>query len=190
MNPILAFLSGPSLLWSGLFFGVVFGVLLHRGGVTDYNVIVKQFLLRDFTVLKVMFTAVVVGGVGVFLLHGQELANYHIKPATMLAVVSGAVLFGIGMVVYGYCPGTGVAAIATGRVDALVGFFGMLAGAAAYALSYDWIAANILPVADLGKKRLPELASAPEWVWYVGLVGLAAVVFALIARVERKRGSR
>ena len=186
MNPILAFLSGPSLLWSGLFFGVVFGVLLHRGGVTDYNVIVKQF--RDFTVLKVMFTAVVVGGVGVFLLHGQELAHYHIKPATMLAVGSGAVLFGIGMVVYGYCPGTGVAAIATGRLDALVGFLGMLVGGAAYALSYDWIAANILPVADLGKMRLPELASAPEWVWYAGLLGLAAGVFALIAWVERKRG--
>jgi hypothetical protein len=188
MTPILAFLSGPSLLWSGLLFGVIFGILLHRGGVTNYNIIVKQFLFRDFTVLKVMFTAVVVGGVGIFLLHGQELANYHIKPATMLAVTSGAALFGIGMVVYGYCPGTGIAAVATGRVDALAGFGGMLAGGAAYALSYDWIAAHILPVADLGKKRLPELAAAPEWVWVAGLVAMAAVVFALIGRFERKRG--
>lgn len=189
MNTPLAFITGSNLLWAALLFGFLFGVLLHRGGVTDFNVIVKQFLFRDFTVLKVMFTAIVVGGVGVFLLHGQELANYHIKPATMLAVVIGGALFGIGMVIYGYCPGTGIAAIATGRLDALVGFFGMLVGGAAYALSYDWIAANILLVADLGKKRLPQLASLPEWVWYAGLVVLAAGVFAMVARVEKKRAT-
>ena len=185
MHTTLAFITGPNLLWAGLLFGFIFGLLLHRGGVTDFNVIVKQFLFRDFTVLKVMFTAIVVGGVGLFILHGQELSNWHIKPATMLAVVLGALLFGIGMVIYGYCPGTGVAAIATGKLDALVGFFGMLVGGAAYALCYDWIAANILPVADLGKKRLPELTTLPEWVWYAGLVVLAACVFALVARFEK-----
>jgi uncharacterized membrane protein YedE/YeeE len=187
MHSALAFITGPNLLWAGLLFGFLFGVLLHRGGVTDYNVIVNQFLFRDFTVLKVMFTAIVVGGVGLFILHGQELTNWHIKPANMLAVVLGALLFGIGMVIYGYCPGTGVAAIATGKLDALVGFIGMIVGAAAYALSYDWIAANILPVADLGKKRLPELATLPEWVWYAGLSAMAVVIFALVARVEKAR---
>lgn len=189
MNSLFAFITGPNLLWAGLLFGFLFGVLLHRGGVTDYNVIVKQFLFRDFTVLKVMLTAIVVGGVGVFILHGQELANFHIKPAAMLAVVSGAALFGIGMVIYGYCPGTGVAAMAAGKLDALTGFFGMLAGAAVYAFSYDWIAANILPVGDLGKKRLPDLATLPEWVWYAGLAAMAVVVFALVARVEKASAS-
>lgn len=187
MTPLLAFFTGSPLLWSGLFFGLLFGWLLHRGGVTDYNVIVRQFLLQDFTVLKVMFTAIVVGGVGVWILHGQGLANFHIKPAAMLAVVLGAVLFGIGMVVYGYCPGTGVAAIGTGRVDALAGFFGMLAGGASYALSFDWVAAHILPVADLGKKRLPDLAPLPEGVWYAGLVVLAGIVFFAVSKVEKHR---
>ncbi len=187
MTPSPAFLSGTSLLWAGLLFGVIFGVLLHRGGVTDFNVIVKQFLFRDFTVLKVMFTAIVVGGVGVFILHGQELANFHIKPAAMLAVMAGALLFGVGMAVYGYCPGTGIAAMATGKLDAAVGFLGMLAGAALYAWSYDWVAAKVLPVWDLGKKRLPDLAGWPEWWWYAGLVFMAAGVFALVARTESAR---
>jgi len=189
MTPLLAYFSGPTLLWAGLLFGFVFGWLLHRGGVTDYNVIVRQFLLQDFTVLRVMFTAIVVGGVGVWLLHRQGLTNFHIKPAAMLAVVLGATLFGIGMVVYGYCPGTGVAAIGSGRLDALVGFFGMLAGGAAYALSYDWVASHLLPVADLGKKRLPDLAALPEGVWYAGLVLLAGCVFALVARLEKNRAT-
>lgn len=187
MQPLLSFLTGSNLLWAGLAFGFLFGVLLHRGGVTDYNVIVNQFRFRDFTVLKVMFTAIVVGGVGVAILHGQGLANFHIKPATMFAVVLGAVLFGIGMVLYGYCPGTGIAAIAAGKLDALAGFAGMLVGAAAYAFSYPWIAAHVLPIADLGKKRLPDLANVPEWLWYAGLIVLAGGVFALVARVERSQ---
>lgn len=32
------------------------------------------------------------------------------------------------MALYGYCPGTAVAAIATGRLHAVVDFFGMIAG--------------------------------------------------------------
>src|SRR5450759_3836941 len=93
---------------------MLFGVLLHRGGVANYNVIVNQFRFRDFTVLKIMFTAIIVGGLGVLVLHGAGHAQYHIKPANMLGVVLGAALFGVGMVLYGYCPGTGIAAIATG----------------------------------------------------------------------------
>ncbi len=186
MHPLLSFITGSNLLWAGLGFGFLFGVLLHRGGVADYNVIVDQFRFRDFTVLKVMFTAIVVGGVGLAILHGQGLANFHIKPAAMFAVVLGAVLFGIGMVLYGYCPGTGIAAIATGKLDALAGFAGMLVGAAAYAFSYPWIAAHVLPIADLGKKRLPELAGGSEGLWYAGLVAVAAAVYVLVDRFERR----
>lgn len=163
--------------WLAIPMGLVFGVLLHRGGVADYNVIVNQFRLRDFTVLKVMFTAILVGGVGVLLLRMSGHAEYHIKPANMLGVVLGAGLFGIGMVLYGYCPGTGVAAMATGSLHALVGFLGMLAGGVAYALSFPWVESHIQSVGKLGKVRLPELTGVPDWGWFVILAGIAAVVF-------------
>jgi uncharacterized membrane protein YedE/YeeE len=187
MTSVLAFLSGPSLLWSGLGFGILFGWLLHRGGVTNPQVIVGQFLFRDFTVLKVMFTAIVVGGVGVAVLHANGLANFHIKPAAILAVVTGGLIFGVGMALLGYCPGTGVAAMATGRLDAIAGFAGMLGGAAAYAFVYPWVAEHLLKVGDLGKKRLPEVLGGPDWLWYAGLVLVAAGVFALVSRIERGR---
>jgi hypothetical protein len=81
------------------------------------------------------------------------------------------------MVLYGYCPGTGVAAIATGSVHALVGFAGMLFGAVLYALSYPWVEQHIQTVAALGKVRLPELTGIPDWGWFLFLGLVAGLVF-------------
>lgn len=106
-----------------LLMGAAFGFLLQRGKVTSCNVIERQFQLRDFTVLKVMGAAIVVGGLGVLLLVDTGNAKYYVKDANLLAVALGAALFGVGMVLYGYCPGTALGAIATGSVHALVGAF-------------------------------------------------------------------
>ena len=96
--------------------------------MTKYPIIVGQFLLRDFTVLKTMLTAVVVGGIGVYTLRAFGLASLHVKPAQLVAVSRGGLVFGVGMVLLGYCPGTGVAAAAEGKTDALLGVVGMMCG--------------------------------------------------------------
>jgi uncharacterized membrane protein YedE/YeeE len=184
-------ITGALLLPLGIVFGFLFGWLLQRGRVTDTNVIVNQFRLRDFTVVKVMLTAIVIGGVGVLLLHGSHLAAYHIKPANLLGVGLGAVLFGIGMIIYGYCPGTGLAAIGTGSVHAFVGALGMLLGAILYALSFDWIKAHILSVAALGPVRLPELTGVPDAIWFVGLAAATLIAFAALEiAAKRSRSGR
>jgi hypothetical protein len=172
--------SAETARWLAIPMGIAFGVLLHRGGVANYNVIVNQFRFKDFTVLKVMFTAIIVGGIGVLLLKTTGHAQYHIKPANMLGVSLGAALFGVGMVLYGYCPGTGVAAIATGSLHALTGFVGMLLGGVLYALSFAWVEAHIQKVAALGRVRLPDITGVPDWGWFVILAAIAAVVFWLI----------
>jgi uncharacterized membrane protein YedE/YeeE len=172
--------SAETARWLAIPMGIVFGVLLHRGGVANYNVIVNQFRFKDFTVLKIMFTAIIVGGIGVLLLKTTGHAQYHIKPANMLGVSLGAALFGIGMVLYGYCPGTGVAAMATGSIHATVGFAGMLVGGVLYALSFTWVEANIQKVGALGKLRLPDITGVPDWGWFAMLAAIAGVVFWLI----------
>ncbi len=172
--------SAETARWLALPLGLVFGVLLHRGGVANYNVIVNQFRFKDFTVLKVMFTAIIVGGIGVLLLKSTGHAQYHIKPANMLGVVLGATLFGVGMVLYGYCPGTGVAAMATGSLHAMMGFVGMLVGGVLYALSFTWVEAHVQSVAALGKVRLPDITGVPDWGWFILLSAIAAVMFWLL----------
>ena len=177
--------STETVRWLAIPMGMLFGVLLHRGGVANYNVIVNQFRFRDFTVLKIMFTAIIVGGIGVLILHGAGHAQYHIKPANMLGVALGAALFGVGMVLYGYCPGTGIVAMATGSIHAIAGFAGMLLGGVLYALSFTWVEAHIQSVATLGKVRLPELTGISDWGWFGILIGIATVVFWLVERKSK-----
>jgi hypothetical protein len=178
--------TGPAALVASVLLGAIFGVLLHRGGVANYNVIVNQFRFRDFTVLKIMMTAIIVGGLGVLALNSAGLANYHIKAANMLGVVLGAAIFGVGMVLYGYCPGTAIAAAASGSLHGLVGLAGLLVGGTLYAFSFPWIAKNILPVAALGKVRLPDVTGVPALIWFVALIAIALTVFFLIERAERR----
>lgn len=185
-------ITGEALRWLALPFGIIFGLLLHRGGVATYNVIVNQFRLKDFTVLKIMFTAVVVGAIGVLALHQSGHAVYHIKPANMLGVTLGAAIFGVGMVLYGYCPGTGIAALATGSIHAIAGFLGMLAGGVLYAVSFTWVEAHLQKVAALGKLRLPDITGIPDWGWIGILAAIAAVIFWLLerARPGKSEGAR
>jgi uncharacterized membrane protein YedE/YeeE len=134
-----------------------------------------------------MGTAIVVGGIGVLLLVDTGSSKYYVKDANMLGVALGAALFGIGMAVYGYCPGTALGAIATGSVHALVGAFGMIVGAVLYALSFDWIKAHVLGVWALGKVRLPELTGVPDVVWFAALAIVAAAFFWWIEATSRSK---
>ena len=177
-------------LLQGALVGFVFGFLLQRGGVTRYQVILGQFLLKDFTVLKVMGTAIVVGGLGVYgmLQMGMlEATQLHIKTAFVYANLLGGLIFGVGMVVLGYCPGTAVAAIGDGSRHAIPGLMGLIAGAGVYAETHAWVNEHINSKLNLGKATLAtETGVAPLW-WVAGLVVVAFVGFALLERWERKQ---
>ena len=105
----------------GLAIGVLFGFLLQKGGVTDYDVIIGQLLLTDFIVLKVMLSAVVTGTLGVHLLRSLGLVRLHPKPGSVGTSIGGGLIFGVGFAVLGYCPGTVAGAVGQGFLDALFG---------------------------------------------------------------------
>lgn len=180
-------ITGTAALIAAVVFGALFGMLLHRGGVANYNTIVNQLRLKDFTVLKIMLTAILVGGVGVLILKQGGLAVYHIKNADLLAIALGGAIFGVGMVVYGYCPGTALAAIGAGSVHALVGAAGMILGGILYALNFAWVKANILPVWAYGKARLPDVTGVRDLVWFAGI---AAILVAIGLFTDRQAQTR
>lgn len=176
----------PLNLALGLFTGLVFGFLLQKGRVAKFETIVGQFLFRDWTVVKVMGTAVVVGGIGVHALVEMGLASLHIKPLLFGGVLLGAVLFGIGMAVLGYCPGTSVAGCGEGRRDAIAGVAGLFAGAVAFVVSYPILQPLIEGLGDAGKVTWPTLTQSSPWIW----VGALAVLGGLAALLTQRRYGR
>jgi hypothetical protein len=177
----------PEKLALGLLSGVIFGFLLQKGQVTKFRTIVGQFLLKDFTVLKVMLTAVVVGGVGVYAMHGFDWAALHIKPLVLGGVIGGGLIFGVGMALLGYCPGTGVAAVAEGSRHAIFGVLGMLVGAALYAEVHPLMKATVLKMGVYDKLTLPGITGISPWVFLVGLSVGTTLLFVALERWQRGR---
>ncbi len=168
----------------GLLSGIAFGFLLQKGRVAKFRVIMGQFLLKDWTVVKIMLTAVAVGAVGVWAMVAMGWASLHIKPAALAPVIIGGLVFGVGIAVFGYCPGTGVAACGEGRRDAMVGVLGMFVGALTYVVAYPMLQGLAKAWGDWGKATLPQMLGISPWI-FVG----ALVVMALALRIlaERRR---
>lgn len=155
-SPAKTEFSAKQLLLGALF-GVIFGFLLQKGGVAKYHVLLGVLLLEDFTVVKVMLTAIVVGSIGVFGLHSLGLVKLHIKPTRYAANIIGGLLFGIGFALLGYCPGTGAAALGQGNWDAIAGVLGLMAGSYLFAECSGWLGKTVMKWGDGGKLMLPEL---------------------------------
>jgi uncharacterized membrane protein YedE/YeeE len=107
------------------------------------------------------------------------LFSLHIKSLVWAGIFIGGSLFGVGMAVLGYCPGTGVAACGEGRKDAYFGLMGMFVGAAIYVLFYPAMATVVGALGDAGKVTLPQVTGTSPWIWIVALTALAlgAVAF-------------
>ena len=156
----------------GLLFGVCFGFLLQKGGVTRYEVIIGQLLLIDWTVIQVMLTAVVTGMIGVHLLTALGWARLHKKPGSVGGTVIGGLIFGVGFGVLGYCPGTGMGAVGQGSIDALIGGVGgMILGAGSFAAIYPKVRGRVLNKAAFGDVTLAEVLRLPRWLVVVLAVG-------------------
>jgi len=119
--------------------GIGFGFFLERAGFGSARKLVSQFYLNDLAVFKVMFTAIVTAMLGVTYLGWLgwlDLSLVYLVPTYLAPQVVGGLILGVGFVVGGYCPGTSVAATATGRVDGLVYVLGIFAGMFAFAELY------------------------------------------------------
>jgi hypothetical protein len=174
--------SKSPLIW-GAAFGVVFGFLLHKGGATKYDVIVGQLLLDDFTVVKIMLSAVLTGMIGVHLMKRFGWVELHVKPGSLGTNVVGGLIFGVGFAVLGYCPGTIAGAVGNGYLDAMAGgLAGIWIGTGVFAALYPGLKRGILKKGDFGDATLPRLFKVNEWVL---VLPVAALILILLLWLER-----
>jgi len=169
--------NGLSPLAWGLAFGIVFGFVLQKGGATKYDMILAQLLLTDFTVLKIMLSAVVTGMLGIYLMKSLGWVQLYPKSGSVGMNVIGGLIFGVGFAVLGYCPGTIAGAIGNGFLDALVGgVIGIWLGAGLFAALYPKLRKGILAKGDYGDVTLPRLLKVNDWI----VVIPAAVLIILV----------
>jgi len=170
-------------MFFGLIAGVIFGFLLQKGGVAKYDVIMGQLLLKDFTVVRIMLSAIVVGMIGIYFMKGMGIAELHPKPGSIGMTIIGGLIFGAGFALLGYCPGTISAAIGQGNLDALLGgFIGILIGSGIFAHLYPKLN-RILKIGWFGEITLPELLKVNQWIVIIPICFLIIIFFYILGSV-------
>jgi len=168
--------------------GVGFGFALERAGFGSARKLTAVFYLYDMAVVKVMFSGVVTTMIGLFALSAigvLDLTQLYIEQTNLLAQGIGGLLFGAGFLIGGYCPGTSMAAIATGRKDGLLFALGMLSGVYAYAEFTpqldDWYKATAL-----GELTLPSLTGIGMGWWTLLFIAILLGGAWGMARLENR----
>lgn len=157
--------------------GFIFGILLQQGRVIRYDKQVGLLRLKDFTIIKFMFSAVLIGMIGIYLLLGAGLIELSVKATVLGMVIIGGLIFGIGWALLGYCPGTQLGALGEGRWDAIWGVIGMLIGGMIFAEVYTPLKNSVGTWGDFGKITLPAVLGISPWIVIVILVILGLLLF-------------
>jgi len=174
--------KGMKLFW-GLLFGIIFGFLLQKGGVTKYDVIINQLLLTDFTVLKIMLSAVVIGMIGLYFMQNRGWIKLRPKSGSWGKNAIGGLIFGVGFALLGYCPGTIAGAIGNGYLDALTaGLIGIVFGSGMLAAFYPRLRDGVLKKGYFGNITLPQVIKVNNW---VVIMLLAIVIVAILYLIEQ-----
>lgn len=187
MNFPLESVGMPAVLAVGFFFGY----FLEVSGLGSPRKLTAQFTLRDWSVFKVMFTAIIVAAVGLWLLGlagWLDFAAVKIQTPFFWAMALGGGLLGAGMSIGGYCPGTAVVGLFTGRLDAVLFMLGMLVGTTVFAANFDTLQWFYQAAEGPARLTLSDLTGLPTWLILLLLAGLAFAGFRLGAWFERRRG--
>ena len=169
--------------------GVAFGWTLERAGLGNARKLPGQFYLRDFTVVKVMFTAIVTAALGAFWLGRTgvlDLSRVYVPETFVVPQIIGGLVFGIGFAAAGLCPGTSCVAAASGRRDGLMVIGGLFAGVLLFGIGLGFAPVDrFYRSTSIGVRTIPGQLHI-SYGWAVFALVLAALgAFVLAERIER-----
>lgn len=171
-----------------LLIGAAFGACLEMAGLGNANKLAGQFTLYDFSVFKVMFSAILTAMLGAFWLGRLDfidLASLYVPETYLAPQVAGGLVFGAGFVLCGLCPGTACVAAASGRGDGVAVMAGLFAGMLLTGLALPRFE-HFYAGTNLGAFTLADAAGLPYGVVVAGVVLVALGCFALIERWENR----
>lgn len=178
-----------------LLIGFGFGFVLERAGFGRSTKLAAQFYFRDMTVLKVMFTAIVTAMLGLVLagrLGIVELSAVLTSGASftyLWPMIVGGLALGVGFIVSGYCPGTSLVASASGNIDGMVTFLGVIVGSVIYGEIYGLIA-GFATSGAMGQLFLPEVLGLSRPLVALLVTLMAIGMFIGAEKLEQRFGDK
>lgn len=172
--------------------GISFGAVLELAGFGNSNKLAAQFYFKDMTVLKVMFTAIVVAMVLIFGATAVGLLDYNliwVNPTYLWPGIVGGLIMGAGFIIGGFCPGTSLVAAATLKKDGIMFVLGVLAGIFVFGETISNFAV-FWNSSYMGRFTLPELFGLPTGVVVVGVVIMALFMFWGAEKLEQHFGDK
>lgn len=152
--------QGHGSVWVVLFIGFCFGAIILYSRLDKFEKMAGFMIFEDTLVPRMAMTTVALSSIGFYFLVDAGYASYNVKPTILTGLILGAVIFGTGLVILGKCPSAFFVSVSEGRLDALVGVVGGMAGGAVFTLLYPWIKQITGP--DLGNIRLSDLFGGYE----------------------------
>lgn len=177
----------PTGLLLGTLIGFAFGFVLERAGFGNAKNLAAQFYLTDTRVLKVMFSAIATACAGIGLLSGFGVLDLSLLtvPETFIGPhVAGGLLLGIGFIVSGYCPGTGVVAMASGKWDGLMSIVGVMIGSLLFGFVYGPLE-GFYRSGAMGSVTIAQALGLPFPVLAAGVVLMAVGCFLGAEKLEQ-----
>lgn len=166
--------------------GVAFGMTLESAGFGNSKLLAAQFYFKDMRVFKVMFTAIIVAMTLIFLASGLDLLDYNliwVPPTYLWPGIVGGLIMGVGFIIGGFCPGTSLVGMATGKLDAVMFVLGVLFGIYLFGETVGSFA-TFFDSSYMGRFTLPELFNTSYGVVVISIVVVALVLFLVAEKVE------
>ncbi len=166
--------------------GIGFGVSLEKAGFGRADNLASIFYARDFRVLRVMFSAIVTGMIGLYFLDLTGILPIYsigLLDTYLLPQLLGGLLLGAGFIIGGYCPGTSIVATASGKLDAVFFLGGLFLGTMAFTLGYGNLQA-FHTANPMGRVLLHEFFGVPAGVMVFAVALMAVGMFWGAGRLE------
>ncbi len=171
--------------------GLLFGAVLESAGFGNSTKLAAQFYFRDLTVFKVMFTAIIVACVLIFLSSAVGLLDYNlvwVPPTYLWPGIVGGLIMGVGFIIGGFCPGTSLVAMTTGKVDGVFFVLGVLTGIYLFGETVSSFAV-FFESSYMGRFTLPELFGVDYGYVVIGVVLMALFMFWGAEKIEHAIGN-
>jgi len=168
--------------------GIGFGFALEQAGFSSSRKLAGMFYGYDTVVLKVFFTAAIVGMLGLlfFSLFGWiDLNLVYVNPTFLWSAIMGGVIMGAGFIMGGFCPGTSVCAAAIGKIDAMFFIGGIVIGIFLFGEFYPLLEKLYMAKA-LGPLKLYEVLGISGGVLTFLVIVIAIGMFFVGEWAERK----